>query len=214
MKKVCLFAFLLAVASANLAADLTNFPVTREQVNCLADKGVTKLILEVSDEKGNIKAEFFDGYNFAQDAGIAIDAIVIVNDALTPSELSSSMASVLSSHFSGTIWFQVLSSPKLWSQSVNKRLAYLDKLILSCKKYGLNVGIYSDAKAWKSVFGGQHVGSDILKSVPVWYVNDNGIQSFDDFSESGFGTWTEASLKNFEAYPFECDNWITSLNFY
>ena len=215
MNKICLFALFIAVASANLAADMSNVPPSRESLSCLASKNVTKVILEISDQQGIIKTDFYDGYIFARDAGIsAVDAIVIVNDTLVPSELTADVTAALPSNFNGTVWLQVLNAPTLWTRQMSKRMAYLEDLIFAFKRHGLTAGIYSDAKAWISIIGYQTIGSDTLNSVPVWYVNTNNVQSFDDFSYAGFGTWTKPNLKNFLNWAHDCQTWIASFDFY
>ena len=215
MNKICLFALLIAVASANLAADMSNVSPSRESLSCLAGKNVTKVIFKISDEKGTINKNFLDGFIFARDAGIStIDAIVIVNDTLVPGELSADVASALPANFNGTVWLQVLNAPALWTRQMSKRMAYLEDLILAFKQHGLTAGIYSDAKAWTSIIGYQTIGSDTLNSAPVWYVNTNNVQSFDDFSYAGFGTWTKPNLKNYQKNFYICYTVAASFDYY
>ncbi len=215
MRKIYLLALLIAVASADLAADISSIQLSRQTLGCLSANNISRVVLEVSDETGTINKNFLNGFIFAKDAGIAtVDAIVIVNDNFTANSLSANVTSALPASFNGTVWLQVLSSPKLWSQDVNKRIPYLAGLVLAFKQRGLKAGIYSDANTWQSVFGSQGAGSDGLKVSPVWYVNENNVQSFDDFSYAGFGTWTKPSLKNYQKSVYLCYNMIASLNFY
>ena len=215
MNKICLFALLVAVASANLGADISNLASSRQTLNCLASQNMSRVTFEISDERGAINKDFLNGYIFARDAGIAtVDAIVIVNDNFTSTSLSANVTSALPASFNGTIWLRVLASDQLWNQDVSKRISYLETLVLAFKQRGVKAGVYSDANAWAAVFGTPYAGSDTLKAVPVWYANDNGVQNFDDFDYAGFGTWTQPSLKSYQKYAYLCYTTITSLNFY
>jgi len=215
MNKVCLFALLVAVASANLAADISNIQLSRQTVSCLGSKNVSRVALEISDERGTINKDFLTGFIFARDAGIyTVDALVIVNDNLTTSGLSANVTAALPATFNGTVWLQVLDSQNLWTQDISRRISYLENLILAFRQRGLSVGIYSDAKTWASVIGSQGAGSETLKFASVWYVNENNVQSFDDFSYAGFGTWTKPTLKSFQKNVYTCYAMIASLVFY
>ncbi len=67
---------------------------------------------------------------------------------------------------------------------------------------------------WQSVFGSQGAGSKILSATPVWYFNDNAVQSFDDFSYAGFGTWDEPSMKNYARNVYLCYLSFASYEYY
>ncbi len=166
-------------------------------------------------EKGAINKDFLSGYIFARDSGIAtVDAIVIANDNLTFGEVSANVTTALPASFNGTVWLKVLSSSSLWSQQAKQRLVYIENLAGSFQQRGVKAGIYSDASTWAKVFGSQGAGSDGLRVFPVWYANENNIQSFDDFSYAGFGTWDKPSIKNYKNNVYVCSSWIASLNFY
>jgi len=215
MNKICLFALLIAVASANLATDISNIMTpTREYMSCLS-KNVTKVILKISDKQGTINKNFLNGFIFAKDAGIStVDATVVVNDTLVPSELSADVTAALPANFNGTVWLQVLNAPTLWDRQMSQRISYLEDLVLAFQQHNLTTGIYSDANAWTSILGSPGIGSETLDSALVWYANNNGIQSFDDFNYAGFGTWTKPSLKNYKNYVPICYIVTTSFDYY
>jgi len=215
MNKICLFALLIAVASANIATDISLIQLSRQTLSCLSSKNVSRVILEISDDQGTINKDFLNGFIFAKDAGIStVDAIVIVNDNFTTNGLSANVTAALPMNFNGTVWLKVLNSPNLWTHDVSRRVAYLENLVLAFKQRSVEAGIYSDANTWASVMGSQGAGSDSLKSAPVWYVNENNVQSFDDFSYAGFGTWTKPALKNFQKNAYMCYVWVASLDYY
>jgi len=215
MNKIYFFALLVAVTSANLAVDSSNIVPSQEILNCLAKESVSKVIFDISGRTGVLSAYFLDSYIFARDAGIAtVDGIVVVNDNLSVSELSANVVSALPRSFNGIIWLQIYDSPSLWSEDVSKRISYLESLVLAFKQRGVKAGVSSNEKTWISVFGSQGAGSDTLKAAPVWYVNDNGNQSFDDFSYAGFGTWTQPALKNYQKDVWICDISLASFNYY
>lgn len=215
MNKIYLFALFVAVAAANLAADLSGLALSRQTLSCLSGQNVTKVILEISDEQGVTNRDFLNGYIYSKDAGIAtVDALVIVNDNFTSNWLSTTITSALPASFNGTVWLQVLDSPKLWNQTISRRIAYLETLVLAFKQNGFKVGTYSNANTWQSVFGSQSAGSDTLKLASVWYANDNGNQNFDDFSYAGFGTWTKPVLKNCQNSIYTCYTNFVSLDYY
>jgi len=215
MNKIYLFALFVAVAAANLAADLSGLALSRQTLSCLSGQNVTKVILEISDEQGVTNRDFLNGYIYSKDAGIAtVDALVIVNDNFTSNWLSTTITSALPASFNGTVWLQVLDSPKLWNQTISRRIAYLETLVLAFKQNGFKVGTYSNANTWQSVFGSQSAGSDTLKLASVWYANDNGNQNFDDFSYAGFGTWTKPALKNYQNSVYTCYTNVVSFNYY
>jgi len=215
MNKIYLFALFIAVASANLAVDLSNIVPSQEILNCLGKEGVSKAIFDISGRTGILSTYFLDSYNSARGAGIAtVDGIVVVNDNLSVSELSASVASALPASFNGIIWLQVCDHPSLWSEDLSKRISYLESLVLAFKQHGVKVGVSSNEKTWISVFGSQGVGSDILKAAPIWYANDNGNQNFDDFSYAGFGTWTQPALKDYQKDVWICGITLVSFNYY
>ena len=215
MKRIYLLALLIAVASANLAVDINDLYLSHKTFRCLKNQNVSKVILELSNERGHINQHFLSHFIYAKHAGIStIDAIVIVNDTLTANSLSAKVADTLPNNFNGTVWLRVMNSPHLWSRKMALRIFYLGDLVTSFRQRDLNVGISGDAATWESVFGFKRAGCDTLKAVPVGYACDNSAQSFDDFSSAGFGTWTQPALKSFQNNAHICGTRVASLDYY
>ena len=140
MNKVYLFALLVAVASANIAADVNDLVLPRQTMNCLSSNNVTKVIFQILDGQGAINKNFLNNYICAKDAGIAsVDASVIVNDNFTSNFINTTVKSSLPSSFNGTVWLQVWSSDKYWNQTIDRRIAYLESLVLAFQQNGLNL---------------------------------------------------------------------------
>jgi len=215
MNRIYLFAILIAVASANFAVDIGNTAFSRQTMKCLSNQNVSRVVLEISNEMGHINQDFLSGYIFAKDAGIStIDATVMVNDTSVAAEISTKIATALPTNFNGTIWLQIINAPQLWTQDISRRIPYLEALVLVLKQNGVTAGVSADANTWVSIFGSQRAGSDTLKAAPVWYANDNEVQSFDDFSYAGFGTWTQPTLKTYQNSVYLCGTMLGSLDYY
>ena len=216
MKFLYLLPLIFALASANLAVDISiyDFPPV-SLYPCLKSQNTTLAILEIFSEKGNINKNFLATYISIRNVKISnVDAIIRVNDAFTPEEVANQVARALPTKFNGTVWLEVVNQQSRWSLNETDRIPYLSNLTKACKEHGLKPGVYSSADDWNIVMGNQGKSSDILNAVPVWYLNSNGVESFDDFDYAGFGAWEKPQMKSFKNSAFICDMYVGSLNYY
>jgi len=58
------------------------------------------------------------------------------------------------------------------------------------------------------------VGSIKLRSLPVWYHNDNNQQNFKDFAYAGFGLWTKPTMKEYDSSAYLCGYYMDGLEYY
>jgi len=219
MKSIYLLAFLIVLASANTGVFLRGdlYPVyLKSFFKCAASNyNVNLTVLQIWDEKGNINKDFLSNFINSKDAQINnFDASAAVNDTFTPEALCNGVAGALPRNFNGTVWFEIQDKQSLWSRNISDRVPYLENITKSCRSHGLKVGIYSYAQAWVSVFGDQEAGSDLLKAVPLWYVNQNDIPNFNDFHYAGFGPWDVPTMKNYGGSVLFCAFNIRGLNFF
>ncbi len=213
MNKFCLFALFIAVASANMVADMGSV-ISSESAKCLVGKNVRKVVLAIADQAGTVNKDFPSLSSIAKDAGIlSVDALLTVNSTIIPTEISASVAAALPSDFNGTVWLEVLYDLSLWRLAQEDRISYLESLVEAFKDEGLQVGIYSRIEAWEVVFGKKKAGSDTLKSVPLWYTSYDEVASFFGFAVYSFGTWTEPSRKSFGMGTWDCNNTIRTYNY-
>ncbi len=215
MNQIYILALLFAVASANLGADVSYYSAGRTTFTCLAQQNVTLTILQIWDETGTVNKDFLTNYIYSRDAQIpGFDALVMVNDTFAAEDLCNGVARALPTHFNGTVWLNVQNKQGLWSRDTDERISYLESVAKTCQQHGLNPGVYSSTDVWATVMGSQGTGSDTLSALPVWYFNDNNVQSFDDFSYAGFGTWENPQMKNYGTNTYLCGSYITSLDYY
>ena len=216
MKFLYLLPFILVLASANLSVDISIYdypPVALYP--CLKSQNTTKAIFEIFSEKGNINKNFIASYIATRDVKIKdVDAIIRVNDAFAPEDVANQVARALPGKFNGTVWLHVVNQQSRWSLNETDRIPYLTNLTKACKERGLKPGVYSSADEWANVFGNQGESSDILSAVPVWYSNQNGDDSFDDFDYAGFGAWETPQMKNYKNNAYLCNMLVWSLNYY
>jgi len=216
MKSIYLFAFLFALASANIGVDITNYQVPpRSFFECLASQNVSLTIVQILDERGNVNTNFLKSYIASRDAKIrGFDALITLSDSFEPEDLCNEVAHALPTSFNGTVWLDVENQQSYWSRNISERIPFLENITTVCKDHGVSVGIYSSAQNWASVFGSQGAGSDILKAVPIWYQNDNDSADFDDFEYAGFGTWKTPQLKNYKSDTRICNYYANSINYF
>ena len=220
MKSLYLLPFILVLASANLAVDFSTYDLPpRNFFSCLSQQNVTKVILEISDEQGNINQNFLKSYIRAHDANIKdFDAIVRINDSLDVEQIWDKISDAIPASFNGTVWLDVQDNQNLWSLNVSQRLQYLSLSVRIGQYYkdAFKVGVVSSADAWTHVMGTQGVGNEILNNVQVWYSNDNEAQNFHDFEYAGFGTWKAAAagMKSYTGDTMICNYYASSVNYY
>ena len=101
----------------------------------------------------------------------------------------------------GTIWLDIETNPIggwwpgcRWSKTdLVGNCNFITEMINAAQGMGATVGIYSSVDDW-----GQTVGSSCTAgaSLPLWYANYDGQQSYADFS--AFGGWTSPSMKQYQ----------------
>jgi len=217
MKSIYLLSFILVLASASPGFDLSLYQYPPVGLYpCIANLNANLTTLELVDVVGNINSKtFLLNYIASRDAKIKnVDAIVRVNDSLVPEDLCNGVAGGLPARFSGNVWLSIQNYQTLWSLPIDQRISYVENLTKACQNHGLKIGIASSALEWHDVFGSSAVGSDVLKKVPVWYVNNNGNADFDDFDYAGFGTWDSPSLKSYSVNAYVCDKFITNFLYF
>jgi len=222
MKSIYLLSFILVLAAANISVDFSRYLTpSRNFFECLSSQeNIHKLIVEILNAQGTFNLSFLRFYVISRDANIKdFDAIIRVNDTFTPQDTCLHVAHALPKTFNGTVWLHVDNNKKnfsVWSIPVEKRIPYLENFVKALQNLGLKTGIYSSADAWAAVMGSRGAGSDILKAVPVWYVNEDSSQDFNDFEHEGFGTWKTPTMKNYEGPATICHPLfqVSSLNYY
>jgi hypothetical protein len=93
----------------------------------------------------------------------------------------------------GVLWLVFVNQDGWWYTDQKQNFQYILDSVTAAKNLGITPGIFSVQEDW-----GQIVGSnwdDSLASLPLWYENDNGEDSFDDWQSVKFGGWAAPSLK-------------------
>jgi len=215
MLKICLITLFLTFALAEIAINAGDFLVSKFKAECFELDKMRKFILNALGGNGVVNLNFLPSYINIRNAGIHdIDAIVRTNDSIPIERTCWTLAHYLPVGFNGTVWLSVESNTRLWSLNIEDRIPFLENLTQTCTQHGLRVGIYSDVVSWTNVMGGQLVGSDKLRALPLWYFNDNGIRNFNDFSYATFGGWNKPTQKEFERGASVCVFYCEGLVFY
>lgn len=218
MKSLYLLPFILVLATANIAVDISNSNLRSSgYLYCLKCQGATKILLNIWDGAGNLNRNFRENYMRAKGLGINdFDAIITLNDTFPAEEIcNEAYIRVIPGGFKGTVWLGIQNEAGLWSRDVAQRIPWIEKVAKTCQNLGLKTGIYSDLYSWARVTGYQWVGTNTLKALPVWYSNGNLKQNFDDFiGDAGFGTWETPAIKLYEGSPIFCGERVRSLSYY
>jgi len=217
MKSIYLLSFILVLASAKLAVDISSyqFPPTG-LFPCLVSQQTLTTILEILDDKGTINKYFLVPWVDSKRAKIKnIDAIIRVNDAFSPEDVANLVANGLPEKFYGIVWLDVSNVQGRWSLDISERIPYLENFVKALQDHGLKTGIFSSLDDWTAVMGSQGAGSDILSAVPVWYSHEGTFGSFYDFRTHGFGTWEKPKMKKYKSNTNLCDGFfVSSLSYY
>jgi len=214
MLKIALVVLIVSLASAELGANLGTTTVTRTLATCLRSQNISRAAVEILNDKGTFNINYITAFIYLLDANVTnVDAIVRVNDKFEPEATCANISRALPQAFNGTVWLAVETASS-WSVEFGKRVEFLEEFSLSCRAHGFKVGIYSKVTSWTLIMGSPTAGSDKLRALPVWYFNDNNAPNFSDFRYAGFGKWANATMKEFQASPYLCSNYLAGLEFY
>ena len=213
MFKFVLVILAIYAVSADIGANIGNVAVSRTFATCLKGQNVARAVVELVSAQGTFNTNFINSFIYLMDANITnVDATVRVNDSWDAEKVCTNITRALPQAFSGTVWLNVDTGS--WNKEIGKRIDYLEDFALNCRGHGFNVGVYSKVTSWTLIFGSPTAGSDKLRTLPVWYFNDNGADNFNDFRYSGFGKWASATMKEYKSGPYICSNYLTGLEFY
>ena len=215
MKSIYFLPFILVLASASFAVELSNQSPPVGTFSCLAKSGTSLVVLEIYDAQGKVNKNFVANYIEAKAAKIKnVDAVIRVNDTFTPEDVCNAVVHALPAQFNGNVWFDVANQPGRWSLPGSMRLHHLEDLTEVCKDHGLKPGVYSKVEDWIAVMGSQGAGSDVLSAFPLWYVHQDGNSNFDDYQYVGFGSWKKPQMKNYQYNSYLCEFLVGSVNYY
>ncbi len=195
MFKLSLIVIFFALASANLGVWPLFESATVASLECFLQNDINLVYSTVWDQYNGASTTFADNHRTAKTAGITYyDAVVAFNDTFLPEEICGQTVHVLPSDFNGRVWLSLYSD---WTRAVGQRMKYLDSVVQTCQKHGLNVGIYSDVNTWTKVFGNKMATSGTIQALPLFYENFNDDDTFDDFQTASFGNWAAPTMKGF-----------------
>ena len=215
MKSIYFLPFILVLASASFAVELSNQSPPVGTFSCLAKSGTSLVVLEIYDAQGKVNKNFLANYVEAKAAKIKnVDAVIRVNDTFTPEDVCNAVVHALPAQFNGNVWFDVANQPGRWSLPGSMRLHHLEDLTEVCKDHGLKPGVYSNVEDWIAVMGWRKAGSDIMGAIPVWYANQDGNANFNDFESVGFGSWQKPQMKNYQNNTSLCRIPLLSVDYY
>jgi len=87
---------------------------------------------------------------------------------------------------------------------------FITEMIEEGKTLGIKAGIKTDINSWNTKVG--HDWSyPADQGLPLWYVHEDGVASFDDFEP--FGGWTHPAVKHYGSTYSDCGADI-GLNYY
>jgi len=215
MLKLCLIVLALTLASAKMGVNIGTSSVSRSYADCFKKANYTKVTQELVNARGTFNSGFLTNYINSLDAGIEmVDAIVRVNDSFVPESFCNDIVKNLPPGFDGTVWFHVKNDKSIWTKPVDDRVNYLVTLTGACTQRGLDVGVYSDAAGWAAIMGFQSAGNFKLRTLPVWYFNDNTLQNYNDFYYAGFGNWGKPNMKEYAGSSYLCGTYFDGYDFY
>eukprot|EP00825_Cyclidium_porcatum_P040472 TRINITY_DN5123_c0_g1_i1.p2 TRINITY_DN5123_c0_g1~~TRINITY_DN5123_c0_g1_i1.p2 ORF type:complete len:125 (-),score=19.27 TRINITY_DN5123_c0_g1_i1:212-586(-) len=104
------------------------------------------------------------------------------------------------------VWLGLFSSES-WSDE-NTNCQQLENLItLGQQDFGNYIGLLSTRDNWNAIFGSS---CDKFSIYPIWYIDDNGIASMNDWSSESFGGWRKPTMKQYQTNGQVCG---VSVNF-
>ena len=216
MLKFILALLALYITSAKVGLNTGYVAITTSAVNCFKEQNITRVVMELLNHYGSVNSNFEDSFNYLRAGQItSIDAIVQIQDSWDPDTLCYSFGRFLPPAFDGILWLNVENFPGAWTKPISQRISYLEDIANSCYSYGYNVGVYSKVTSWTVVFGNPFAGSDILRTLPMWYYNDKGGDNFNDFIIAGFGKWSSPAMKEYKGNPTQvCEEWFNGVEYY
>lgn len=110
--------------------------------------------------------------------------------AQMPATTANDVAKEFHNNKLGMLWLAVEEPTRFWTDSQPGNRDAFTSLLKAFKDTGLEPGISTTRSWWSQIFGDDFTAASDL---PLLYGNDDGIQSFDDFT--AFGGWTRPSRK-------------------
>ncbi|KAL7070422.1 hypothetical protein ACQ4LE_010536 [Meloidogyne hapla] len=92
------------------------------------------------------------------------------------------------------VWLLIYTWPGFgqgWSNDKDKNVEIIEEMIITLKERNLTYGIYTAKDYWINITGNTKKFCDS----PLFYVNHDGKNNFDDFYKNPFGGWEEPTIK-------------------
>ena len=214
MLKFILVVLAFSAATADLGLNAGTTTISRSTASCLRTQNVSRVAVEILNDRGTFNTNYINTFIYLLDANISnVDAIVRISDKFDPEGTCNNITRALPQAFNGTVWLAVETASS-WSVEVGRRIDFLEEFSLNCRAHGFKVGIFSKVTSWTLIMGSPTAGSDKLRTLPVWYFNDNGVDDFNDFRYAGFGKWPSATMKEYRTSPYLCSNTFAGYEYY
>eukprot|EP00825_Cyclidium_porcatum_P019593 TRINITY_DN222_c0_g1_i1.p1 TRINITY_DN222_c0_g1~~TRINITY_DN222_c0_g1_i1.p1 ORF type:complete len:295 (-),score=41.31 TRINITY_DN222_c0_g1_i1:445-1329(-) len=143
-------------------------------------------------------------YFYGLDADLIIQPCQVSSD---PVEQANYISTVFDRHKIKKTWIKVNSASQdqcVWIDP-DTNCQFLFNLMERLEVLGFSTGIFSSAAEWKNVFGTTTTCTR-FSNKPLWYVNNDGIANFTDFT--AFGGWTIPLEKQYNQNQTICSQQV------
>lgn len=186
---------------------MTNDIIPKTAFDCLAGKNVT--YVSVSLFAGEIVSSCITNLQNARAAGMSsvdvfVDLFPAVPGNFPPSIPLTQIWQYIGQVDYSRMWIGVFSGQNVWFDDPAKNRQYLiDFVTAGREQYQFDIGIFSAADAWESIFGDQSWTDPSLQEFQLMYSSLSQDESYNDFIP--FAHWT-APVRKFDttSNPGDC----------
>ena len=214
--KVFLTLLLLTLTSANLGVFPLPRSLSQDIFQCYLQKNVSLVLGLAWNGDSGADPQFNISYTNAKAAGIQnYDAVAHMSDKWSADDVCNGIVHTLPATFDGTVWFYFMQNANFWSKPTDQRMSYIEEVVKTCQQHGLKIGVYSVYSAWHFIFGFGYLGSEVLDSLPLFYISQNKEENFNDYQYNAFGNWKNPTMKDYTGRIFAyCKTTIDAMIFY
>lgn len=166
---------------------------------CIKNAGYSFATLRAYRSMGSFDTTVVQSLTNARSAGLTTDIYMFPCRGKNASAQVDEMMSKVSASLYGMVWIDVETNPSSgcsWSgHDSNSNCQFVTEIVNRVKSQGKNVGIYSNANMWLSIFGSKTACTGV-GSQQLWYAHYDNSPSFSDFSP--FGGWKNQVSNNLQ----------------
>ena len=175
-----------------------------EQFACLKGQGKSFATIRAYLSTGSIDPNVIINLRKAAQANLTtdvyIDPCVSCNDAYGSVK---TIVNALKNENIGTFWVKIYINT--WMESASRNKDFITSLIGQMEAQGISkdkIGILTSKFNWDRITNYW----DAMSGYKLWYISDNGVNTFEDFVS--FGGWTTPYMKQYDLLTPECGRYM------